>query len=331
MKTGVLLGALCLAGAASGAGPARPPLAIGDPAPPLAIERWLRGTPVTRFERGTVYVLDFWAVWCAPCLSGMAHTSDLADRFRGRGVRVIALTGPDESGNTLEAVERTLSRRGRTMRFDVAWDRMAPAGTKPYADVLKGRTTVSYFAGAQLEGLPTAVIVDGRGRLAWLGTPAALEAPLTAIVEGRWDLQAAAARDRTRRQAEPKVDELRGLLADARYTEADALARTLIAGPLAGEPGYLRHLATLLARDRKGGAPRDLDLALEAAERAAALTDLADDTVLSALARVHFVRGDFEAAVAAQEAAVALQDPPLASQATVLETYRRALAGAGSR
>ncbi len=325
MKAALVVAALALA-ATAGAEPPLPKLKIGDPAPPLAVEKWLRGAPMSRFERGTVYVLDFWAVWCGPCLSAMPHTSELADRFKDRRVRVIALTGPDTTGNTLDAVERTLSRRGATMRFDVAWDGPSAEGTPPHLDVLLGRTTLRYFRDAQLEGLPTTVIVDGQGRMAWVGPPAAMEAPLTAIVEGRWDLEAEAARDRMRREAEPKVDELRAMLDGGRYAEADALARTLVMGPLAGEPGYLRHLATLLARERKGGAARDLDLALYAAERAADLTNLADDTVLVALARVHFVRGDFAAAVAAQEAAVALQDPPMAAQVTALETYRRALA-----
>ncbi len=326
MRAFALIVAACLLGASAQAAPPLPKLGIGDLAPPLAVDKWLRGGPVSRFEPGTVYVLDFWAVWCGPCLSAMPHTSELADRLKDRGVRVIALTGPDTAGNTLDAVERTLSRRSATMRFDVAWDRPAADGTPPYLDVLLGRTTVRYFKDAQLEGLPMSVIVDRQGRLAWVGLPSAMETPLTAIVEGRWDLQAAAVRDRTRRLAEPRVDELRAMLDDGRYAEADALARTLIVGPFAGDAGYLRHLATLLARERKGGATRDLDLALHAAERAADLTGLADDTVLVALARVHFVRGDFEAAVAAQEAAVALMDTPIAGQVAALETYRRALA-----
>jgi thiol-disulfide isomerase/thioredoxin len=303
---------------------AEPSLRIGDPAPPLAVEKWLRGAPVTRFERGTVYVLDFWAVWCPPCISAMSHTSELADRFRGRGVRVIALTGPDDAGNTLPAVERALSRHASRMRFDVAWDGPTAPGTPPYADMLRGRTVVRYFAGAQLDGMPSAVIVDQEGRLAWLGGPTALAAPLEAIVERHWDVRAAAARDRTRRTAEPQIQEFRELLEAERYDEGYALARRLADGPFAHEPGYLRLIAAAIVGRNTVWKRRDVDLALDAAERAAALTDLADDTVLSALARAHFVNGDVDAAVAAQELALALTDPPMPVHQAALETYRAA-------
>jgi hypothetical protein len=38
-------------------------LRIGDPAPSLATAQWLKGTPIKQFERGRVYLLDFWATW----------------------------------------------------------------------------------------------------------------------------------------------------------------------------------------------------------------------------------------------------------------------------
>jgi len=193
-------------------------------------------------------------------------------------------------------------------------------------DVLLGRTTLAYFEGAQLDGLPMAVIVDRQGRIAWLGLPSALEEPLTAIVAGRWDLKAAARRDRTRRLAEPRLEEFRALLLAGRFPEGYALARSLVRGPFAQEPGYLRLIASTIVGERTSWSVRDLDLALEAADRAAAWTDLTDDTVLSALARAYFVRGDLEAAVAAQEAALALTDPPLPIHVAALEKYRGALA-----
>lgn len=37
-----------------------PTLKAGDAAPALAIETWLKGKPVTAFEPGHVYVVEFW-------------------------------------------------------------------------------------------------------------------------------------------------------------------------------------------------------------------------------------------------------------------------------
>ena len=37
------------------------PLRPGDAAPPLTIDKWVKGEPVEKFEKGRVYVVEFWA------------------------------------------------------------------------------------------------------------------------------------------------------------------------------------------------------------------------------------------------------------------------------
>jgi len=37
-------------------------------------------------------LLDFWEVWCGPCLSAMPGIQKLSDKYKSRGLRVIAIT-----------------------------------------------------------------------------------------------------------------------------------------------------------------------------------------------------------------------------------------------
>jgi hypothetical protein len=37
-----------------------PSLNIGDTAPPLRIREWIKGTPIENFEKGKIYVVEFW-------------------------------------------------------------------------------------------------------------------------------------------------------------------------------------------------------------------------------------------------------------------------------
>jgi thiol-disulfide isomerase/thioredoxin len=306
------------------------PLEVGDPAPPVQTARWLRGPAVDRFEPGRVYVLDFWTVWCPPCVALLPHLSDLHDRFAARGVRFIAITAPDEAENSAAAVEAFLERKAGAIRVPVAYDAPAPpaaCATEPN-QTLCGMTALAYLKAADLDGVPIAVVVDRHARVAWIGDPAALDSVLDAIVSSSWDLVAAARRYRARRHAEPRLFQFRSLLKEGRYIEAYDIARALVRGPFAGEPGLLRTIAVSVT---SLDAPQamDLDLALTAARGAVDSSGGRDAGAWSVLARTRFLRGDWADAVAARERVVKLSEGParLLQQRT-LDEYRAAAARA---
>lgn len=95
---------------------------LGDPAPPLRVRDWIKGTPVTGFEKGRVYVVEFWATWCAPCIAGMPHLSALARRYKGK-VTFAAISVLEDRGTrgaTPEKLKAFVDGMGDKMDFSVA-------------------------------------------------------------------------------------------------------------------------------------------------------------------------------------------------------------------
>jgi len=88
--------------------PAAPPeLKVGDPAPPLRVWRWFTGSPFAKLDPGRVYVQEFWATWCAPCLSAMPHLGQLQAKHEKEGLTVIDEAVRDDAG----AVEDFVAKR----------------------------------------------------------------------------------------------------------------------------------------------------------------------------------------------------------------------------
>ena len=85
-------------------------LTIGSKAPSIDVEHWLSNgngkfPVVKKFQTGKVYVVEFWATWCGPCVASMPHISKLQNKFSDQGVQIISVSEED-----LETVEEFLKK-----------------------------------------------------------------------------------------------------------------------------------------------------------------------------------------------------------------------------
>src|SRR3954463_3704223 len=89
-------------------------LKVGDPAPKLSIDKWVKGEPVKEFEKGKVYVVEFWATWCGPCKVSIPHVTKLQAKFKDKGLVVI---GVDVWERDLAKVEPFVTEMGDKMNY----------------------------------------------------------------------------------------------------------------------------------------------------------------------------------------------------------------------
>jgi thiol-disulfide isomerase/thioredoxin len=66
---------------------------IGKDAAPLTVKTWVNGTPLTAGDlEGKVVLLDFWAVWCGPCINTFPHLREWQEKYGDKGLEIIGLT-----------------------------------------------------------------------------------------------------------------------------------------------------------------------------------------------------------------------------------------------
>lgn len=85
---------LALTAALAMVAPARAadPLGIGDSAPTLAVKAFIKGEAVKGFEKGKVYVVEFWATWCGPCKEEMPNVRRVYEAYHDKGFEVVAVS-----------------------------------------------------------------------------------------------------------------------------------------------------------------------------------------------------------------------------------------------
>ena len=169
-------------------------IGVGSNPPPLALGSFIKGAAFDQFEPGTIYVIEFWATWCRPCLAQIPHFNQLQQEYP----KVVFLWSNVWDADPGE-VRRYVAEMGDRMKFSVALD----SDCDQDGNGAMSRTWLPMLGG---KGLPGTVIVDGAGRIAWIGAPQQIDEPLRAIHAGKWRIDLAAEQWRTRRKVEQTLD-----------------------------------------------------------------------------------------------------------------------------
>ena len=130
---------------------------IGAMAPPIQIDEWITPQPPRQSDlNGQVYILEFWATWCPPCMQSIPHMIELADKYKDKAVSFIALSVDDSSEPVKKMVE------SKRINYYVGMD-----------NGLSEKYSV--------RGIPAAFIIGRSGQVVWMGHPMSPEFE-TAIV-----------------------------------------------------------------------------------------------------------------------------------------------------
>jgi thiol-disulfide isomerase/thioredoxin len=183
-------------------------LGVGDPAPKLEVKEFVKGEPVTRLEKGKTYVVEFWATWCGPCRTSIPHLTELQKKHKD-----ITVIGVSVWEQDAKAVKPFVDEMGDKMGYRVALDDVPENGKGN-----DGKMAKNWMQAAGQNGIPAAFIINGDGKVAWIGHPMAMDEPLGKIVAGTWDLQAAAAEHKQVQAQRRKLLDLRAKLIKAQQS-----------------------------------------------------------------------------------------------------------------
>jgi tetratricopeptide (TPR) repeat protein len=151
-------------------------LNVGDKAPPLKTTKWLKGEPVSQLAEGTVYLINFWASWSAPCRDSMPQVNDIYQKFKTNGLIVIGQNcwEQDEAAATAFVKEMNIV-------YPVALDDESRSMAR------------NWMSAAGRSSVPTAFVIDKKGKIAWVGNPIDLKEQVIAdVLAGKFEIKPAA-------------------------------------------------------------------------------------------------------------------------------------------
>ena len=182
----IAIGLICLVLTQSAKAIAATELVVGSAAPKLNVEHWVQNgggkfSKVTSFTAGKVYVVEFWATTCGPCVQSMPHLAELQKAYADKGLQIVSI-----SSEPLETVKKFLQgeltdEQGKKRKIDDV--------TQAYCLTTDpdGSSETDYMLAANQDGIPCAFIVGKDAKVEWIGHPMEMDGILDAVIHDKWD------------------------------------------------------------------------------------------------------------------------------------------------
>ncbi len=147
----------------------------GEPAPALAIKRWVLGDPVRVVGQAGehIYVIAFWATWAKPSTESLLTLAAIQRDYKDANVRVIAIS--DEPVERVEAFVKNYPEFSK-LNLRIAVDN-------------DSNTTIAYMKTAGRKPLPHVFVINKEGILAWQGHPLEAKAVIEKVIDGSYKIR----------------------------------------------------------------------------------------------------------------------------------------------
>lgn len=310
-------------------------LKVGDKAPLIKVEKWIKGDSFSVFEKGHIYVVEFGGIGCSPCRASIPHLSDVAKKY-SKNVTVLSVYALDFE--SVSRVQQFVDKMGQQVKYNVAYDGASQAMSN------------SWMKAAGLMGIPQAFLIDGTGTIVWIGHPVYLEKLIIdQVINGHFDPQAAIVKqqEKIQQRSRAMIAAQKGdfktalnsmnnfikenpndlflykqkfeIMLKTDETKAYLYGWELLKGKLKDSDAPLWYMAQQVCHDSESGTLNnpDWDLVIALADRAASLNKdkIVSACILKSKAEAYSKKGDYAKAVKVMQQAIQLLDEMPAAEA----------------
>jgi thiol-disulfide isomerase/thioredoxin len=144
-------------------------LEITDSAPDITISNWYNKPQslVQDKDGKSVYLIEFWASWCKPCIPSIKTLNLFKQKYENKGLVVIRITDENKT-DTVQFL------KDHNIKYSIGFDET-------------GKTMEKYLTND--DGLPTAFIINREGIVVYKGHPMKAEEVLSQVMNGNLDLK----------------------------------------------------------------------------------------------------------------------------------------------